>query len=61
MEWEKSNPANTDNLFICTIFHICAYYVAITLYKKFMHGAKNVSTYLINSVVHTLGVDSHLN
>ena len=45
----------------CAIFHICAYSVAVTLYKKFMHGAKNVSTYLIDSVVHTLSVDSHLN
>ena len=45
----------------CTIFHIYAYSVAITLYKKFMYGAKDVSTYLINYVVHTLGVDSHLN
>ena len=32
----------------CAIFHICAYSVAVTLYKKFMHGAKNVGKYIPN-------------
>ena len=41
----------------CTFFHIYAYSVAITLYKKFMHGTKKVP----NKFCHTLGVDLHLN